>query len=247
MRGCGLWRLAAAVGVVERAAEVGGERSADETKDDFEEDAGEIGEPSLKEKVGQGNATKEGEGLEDETVGDVGDGGGKQGALLEAGAGVGFLAAGADFGENAVVDDLADKEAGNAGEEDATGGALDDFKGAVVDAGKVGKNDLSKEENGGGEDGEKRAVEGDVVGDFLAEDFDEKVANDVGDREEPDAAVDRDAEEVPDLEGGEVASEERDAESNTKKRQDFDGGEGKFGGIGLFRADPEKITNRFHF
>ncbi len=95
----------------------------------------------------------------------------------------------ADEGEDEVVEALAAPKADETGEEKAAGHVGDGDEGTVVGSRVRGESGCDPKEKAGAEAGEE-VVGGDAVGGALAVDFDEEVAEDVGNGEDDDAAVD---------------------------------------------------------
>lgn len=214
-------------------------------EDGFEGEPGDEGEAGLGEELPKSEPAEEGGSLEDDAIEEMGEEGRAEGAEPElterarAGGGGGLLGRGAagggaaDFGKEEVVETLAAPEAEDAGEEDAASHAGDGDEGGVVSAGIAGEGGDNPEEDAGQETKPETAgCNG--VGGATAVDFNEKVAEDVGNREHHDTAVDGDAEEIPEFDGGEVSHDHHAAHSSAHNHEvagGFGGDFGVFGGV----------------
>ena len=112
----------------------------------------------------------------------------------------------ADFGEDEIVEALAAPETEDTSEENAAGHAGNGNEGGVVGTGVSGESGDDPEENAS-EEAEAEATGCDGVGGAAAVDFDEEVTKNVSNREHDNSAVDRDAEEIPEFDGGEVSDD----------------------------------------
>lgn len=208
---------------IEEGFEFFGEVAGEGEEDGLEGKAGNEGKTGLSEEFPEREATEEGGSFEDDAVEKVGEERGTQGAEPEEIFDLGL----ADFGEEEVIETLATPEAEDAGEEDAASHAGNSDEGGVVGAGVAGEGGDNPEQNAG-QEAESEAAACDGVGGAATVDFDKNIAEDVGDGEYDNAAVDRDAEEIPKFDGGEVGDDDHTAHSSAHSHEVTGGFKGDF-------------------
>lgn len=199
-------------------------------KDGFEDEASDEGEAGLSEKLPESEAANESGGFKNDRVEKVSEEGGAKSAepeFVEVLRGV--LT---DFDEEKVVEALTAPEAEDAGEEDAASHAGDSDEGGVVGAGVIGESGDDPEEDTS-QKAESEPAGRDGVGGAFAVDFDDEVAEDVGDREHDDSAVDWDAEKIPEFDGGEVCDNDHAAHDGAHDHKVAGGFGGHWGVVGI--------------
>ncbi len=199
-------------------------------EDGFEDEASDECEAGLSEKLPESEAANESGGFKNDRVEKVGEEGGAKSAepeFVEVLRGV--LT---DFDEEEIVEALAAPEAEDAGEEDAASHAGDSDEGGVVGAGVIGESGDDPEEDTS-QEAEPEAAGRDGVGGAFAVDFDDEVAEDVGDREHDNSAVDWDTEKIPEFDGGEVCDDDHAAHDGAHDHKVAGGFGGHWGVVGI--------------
>jgi len=199
-------------------------------EDGFEDEASDESEAGLSEKFPESEAADESGGFKNDRVEKVGEEGGAKSAepeFVEVLRGV--LT---DFDEEEIVEALTAPEAEDAGEEDAASHAGDSDEGGVVGAGVIGESGDDPEEDTS-QKAESEPAGRDGVGGAFAVDFDDEVAEDVGDREHDDSAVDWDAEKIPEFDGGEVCDNDHAAHDGAHDHKVAGGFGGHWGVVGI--------------
>lgn len=194
---------------IEEGFEFFGEVAGEGEEDGLKGEAGDKSKTGLSEEFPEREAAEEGGSFEDDAVEKVSEERGTQGAEPEVIFDLGL----ADFGEEEVIEALATPEAEDAGEENAASHAGNSDEGGVVGAGVTGESSNNPEQNAGQETKSEAAAR-DGVGGAAAVDFDKEVAEDVSDREHDNTAVNRDAEEIPKFDGGEVGDDDHAAHNS---------------------------------
>lgn len=164
----------------------------------------------MRQELLKGEPAEKGDGLKEEDVGDMSDGGRNEGADAKISERIGVRAGTLeemDALENVVIDKLAGQEADDAGDENAASIIGDGVESRVVGA-RVVRQKPDERDNCESEKTDTTTTPSDAVGGAAAVNFGQKVIEDVREREKQEPAVNRKITGTPKFDGAVIGDDE---------------------------------------